>query len=161
MLYAQISGVDQAIEATRQEGGWIAVVLVVIIFGLCGLTGFIVKWILARSATTEDRVTKEATEREGRYSKQVDDLQLMIRGELLSLIRLNTDAMGKMIIVADRIVAVAEQLINTQNRFTTVLESRPCVAEEYRRNLKDIKELTEEAKKWTKEHSRSSSPPAS
>jgi hypothetical protein len=125
LLLAQIPGADDAIKAAA-ESSWLAVLLVVVV--LCMLLGFglILRWILKRQADTEERLTRENADREVRNSELITHLQETIRNELISLIKLNTDTMARMISAADGIVRASERMTTTLDRFSSLMDSGAC-----------------------------------
>lgn len=125
MMLAQIPGADQALKSAA-ESGWLAVLLVVVV--LCMLIGFglILRWILKRQSDTEERLIREAAEREVRNAALITQLQETIRNELIGIIKLNTDTMGRMISAADGIVRASERMTSTLDRFSAMIDGGAC-----------------------------------
>ena len=136
MLYAQIPGTDVALEAARDRG-WEAVVLVIIIATSFAGFGWIIK-----------RIMHEASAREERLAARVTHLEEMIRTELMAALRQNSEVMGKVLSAADSIVRAADNMSRTLERFTSILDVRPCLlpSVEQRMLMKEFEDVQNDGK---------------
>jgi hypothetical protein len=88
---------------------------------------------------------KEANERESRLSMRVGNLEDIIRTELLQALKANSESMGRMLTACESICRAADQMTATLERFTSILDVRPCLlpVAEQRRIMKDLEGLTD------------------
>lgn len=102
--------------------GWEAVILVLVMFGLIALTGFIVRWLIY----SMDKRMEEAKDREDRMAKRLNDLENFVQTTLLKVIN-ETSAMTANVLDAVR-------------SLTSVLNIRPCLFtnEEITKRKKDL-----------------------
>ena len=105
------------------EAGLLALIVV---SGFLG-SGWMLKIVMQRHLTIEERTLNDAREREVRLSARVTTLEDLVRTELLSLIRCNSETMGKVLGAADSICRASERMVQTLDRFTAVLDVRPCL----------------------------------
>lgn len=125
-------GVDQAVEAAaRSSEGWVAVLLVVIVASTFTFFGFVIK-----------KLMQAADVREAKLSAEVADLQAMVRERLFAVISQNSEAIGRMLAASDSIVRAADRMTATLDKFTHILDVRPCLlpSAEQRRLLKEFED---------------------
>jgi len=103
-----IPGADQALQLAGQRG-WEAVVLVIVLLGLIGLTGFIVRWLIA----SMDKRMQESRDREVGMAIRLRELENFVQVTLLKLIKDNSVMTTT---VLDAVLAL-----------TGVLDKRPCI----------------------------------
>ena len=98
-------------EAVRNASsrGWEAVVLVLVMLGLIGLTGFIVKWLIR----SMDKRLEEAKDREDRMAKRLTELETFAQVTLLKVVN-DTSAM-------------ATKVLGAVDALTSALSSKPCL----------------------------------
>lgn len=127
-LLAQESIGDAArvVEVAAQHSWEAAIIAVIIVTGMAAFA-WLTKQLLQRHLAVEERTLNEAKAREDRLSTRVSTLEDLIRGELLTLIRQNSEAMGRVLAAADSICRASEQMVRTLDRFTSVLDVRPCL----------------------------------
>lgn len=89
--------------------GWEAVILVLVMFGLIALTGFIIRWLIY----SMDKRMEEAKDREDRMAKRLNDLENFVQTTLLKVIN-ETSAMTANVLDAVR-------------SLTSALNIRPCL----------------------------------
>lgn len=126
MTLAQIPGAQEAVEAAASRG-WEAVVLVMVLVAILTFGGWLLRHIMT-----------EAREREQRLATRINQLEDVIRGELFSVLRQNSEIMGKVLAAADGIIRAAHEMTETMQRFTSILDVRPCllpIAEQTRLEL--------------------------
>ena len=70
---------------------------------------------------------RESSEREVRLSSRVTHLEEMIRTELMVALRQNSEVMGKMLSASDAIIRAADSMTRALERFTQILDVRPCL----------------------------------
>lgn len=75
VIISQIPGADDAIKKAGEQGGWMAVVIVVVFFLTVGTLGMLVKVYMNQSKDREDRMAKE-----------LNDLHEFIRDKLMTVI---------------------------------------------------------------------------
>jgi hypothetical protein len=133
MIVAQLPGAEQAINSAAREG-WVAVLLVVIVLATFTTFGIVIH-----------RIMKESTVREDRLSSRVAHLEDVIRTELLLALKSNSESMGRMLTACESICRAADQMTNTLERFTSILDVRPCLlpVAEQRRIMKDLEGLND------------------
>lgn len=127
-LLLQIPGASEAISAASPRG-YEAIVLVIVMLAMIGFGGWLLRHIMT-----------EAREREQRLAARINQLEDVIRGELFSVLRENSEIMGKVLAAADGIIRAATEMTETLRRFTAVMEIRPClaaIAEQSRKAAKD------------------------
>jgi Trp operon repressor len=131
MLWAQVPGVDEAVEAATRRG-WEAVVLVIVMIVGGGFFGWVFK-----------RLLTESSEREIRLATRVTHLEELIRTELMVALRQNSEVMGKMLAASDAIIRAADSMTRALERFTSILDVRPCLLPnvEQRKLLKDFEDV--------------------
>jgi hypothetical protein len=141
MVAQIIPGADAAMDAASRAS-WEATVLVVIMLAGMSFVGYMLKQIMARHLATEERILREANERETRLAARVSQLEDMIRGELVQMIRANSEAMGRVLAASEAICNAANRMTQTLDRFTSVLDVRPCLlpVAEQRRLIKEVAE---------------------
>ena len=127
---AQFPGAEDAIRAAASRG-WEAVLLVVLVCVCFATFGVILRQIM-----------KEANEREVRLSNRVTHLEDIIREELMKALAAGQEMNGRMLSACDAIVHAATQMTATLERFTSILDVRPCLlpAAEQRRLLKEFED---------------------
>jgi len=103
-----IPGADQALQLAGQRG-WEAVVLVIVLLGLIGLTGFIVRWLIA----SMDKRMQESRDREVGMAIRLRELENFVQVTLLKLIKDNSVMTTT---VLDAVLAL-----------TGALDKRPCI----------------------------------
>lgn len=130
LFLAQIPGAEEAIASATAEG-WVAVLLVTLVLATFAGFGYMLKKIMAAS-----------DERETRLSTRVSMLEDTIRVELFQVLKQNSEAIGKMLAAADSIVRAADRMTATLERFTNILDVRPCLlpSSEQRRLLKEYED---------------------
>lgn len=121
-----IGDAAEVVRAAAQHS-WEAAIIALIIIGGMVAFGWLTKQLLQRHLTVEERTLNEAKAREERLASRVSTLEDLIRGELLTLIRQNSETMGKVLSAADSICRASEQMVRTLDRFTSVLDVRPCL----------------------------------
>jgi hypothetical protein len=129
MLLCQIVGADQAIQSAMNSGrGYEAVLLVVVCIAIVG--AFV--W-------TMRKMMSDAKEREDRLSARVTHLEEVIRVELFSVLRQNSEIMGQVLQASQSICVAADRMTGTLERFTHILDVRPCLlpTSEQRKFIKD------------------------
>ncbi len=102
------NGIKNAFDAAGQRG-WEAIILVLVMLGLIGLTGFIVKWLIR----SMDKRLEEAKDREDRMAKRLTDLETFSQTTLLKVVN-DTSAMATRVLGALDALAVA-------------LNAKPCL----------------------------------
>jgi hypothetical protein len=115
-------GADKAIEAAAQQGGWIAVSLVVLMIAVVGLLVWLVKTWITQASSRESEALKQAIDREIRRDKRIDDLENYIRTTLKDSTDKATTAMLTLNVSAAENVKVITELI------ATLHTTRPCFA---------------------------------
>ena len=135
-LLAQLPGTEEALEAAARRG-WEAVLLVVLILATFVCFGWVIRKLMA-----------ESSEREQRLAARVTHLEEMIRTELMAALRTNSEVMGKVLMAADSIVRAADNMSRTLERFTSILDVRPCLlpSVEQRKLLKDFDDVAHDDK---------------
>lgn len=104
--------ISQAIHKAVDDAsarGWEAVILVLVMFGLIALTGFIIRWLIY----SMDKRMEEAKDREDRMAKRLNDLENFVQTTLLKVIN-ETSAMTANVLDAVR-------------SLTSALNIRPCL----------------------------------
>ena len=124
-LLAQIPGVDQAIK-TAASSGWLEVTFVVIVLGAFTAFGWMMKHLTMRHSAIEERMQTDAIAREVRLSQRVDNLSDMVRLELLTALKANSEIMGKMIAASDSICRAADGMTETVKRFADMMDGGLC-----------------------------------
>lgn len=124
-MLAQIDPTDVIQHASNYswEAGLLAFIVVT---GFCSV-GWMMNVIMQRHLAVEERTLADAKEREVRLSGRVTTLEDLVRTELLALIRANSETMGKVLGAADSICRASERMVQTLDRFTAVLDVRPCL----------------------------------
>jgi hypothetical protein len=140
--------------ANANRYSWEAGLLAMIV--ICGFAafGWTIKIMMTRHLAIEERTLLEAKDREIRLSTRVSALEDLVRTELLSLIKGNSETMGKVLSAADSICRASDRMVMTLDRFTSVLDVRPCLlstSEQLRivRRQQDGMAQTDEQKKPT------------
>jgi hypothetical protein len=105
-----IQAVQEAVRNASSRG-WEAVVLVLVMLGLIGLTGFIVKWLIR----SMDKRLEEAKDREDRMAKRLTELETFAQVTLLKVVN-DTSAM-------------ACKVLGAVDALTAALSSKPCLLE--------------------------------
>ena len=109
-------GFEEAIAAASQRG-WEAVVLVVLIIGGFGFFGYMFR-----------HYANQAQERETRLAGRVTHLEDLIREKLFSVIDNNSKIMAQMMEHGIRMMTACERIEATIDKFSIVLDNRPCMA---------------------------------
>lgn len=115
---------------------WEAGLLALIVVSGFVSFGWMVKILMQRHLSVEERTLTEARDREMRLATRVTSLEDTVRGELMVLIRTNSETMGKVLSAADSICQASNRMILTLERFSAMLEFRPCLltlAEQHQR----------------------------
>lgn len=126
MLLAQLPDPTDTIAAANRyswEAGLLALIVVSGFFSF----GWMLKVIMQRHLAVEERTLTDARDRELRLASRVTALEDLVRTELLALIRANSETMGKVLSAADSICRASERMVQTLDRFTSVLDVRPCL----------------------------------
>jgi hypothetical protein len=129
MLFSQVVGADQAISsAINSNRGYEAVMLVVMTITIISALVWIMK-----------KFMNDSKEREDRLAARVTHLEEVIRGELFSVLRQNSEIMGQVLQASNSIVIAADRMTSTMERFTHILDVRPCLlpTSEQRRFIKE------------------------
>lgn len=131
LLIGQIPGADEAIAAASRSG-WEAVLLVVVMLAVCSAF-----WLVM------NKNMNEAKTREDRLAARVTQLEDVIRTELLGALKMNSETMGKVLQASDSIVRAADRMTQTLEKFTSILDVRPCLlpVAEQRRLLKEFEDV--------------------
>ena len=124
-MLAQIDPTDVISHAS--DYSWEAGLLAFIV-----ISGFIsvvwmMKIIMQRHLAVEERILNDSREREKRLADRVTLLEDLVRTELISLIRSNSEMSGKMISAMETIIRASDRMIETLTKFTAVLDVRPCL----------------------------------
>lgn len=126
MMLSQLPDPTEAIAAATRYS-WEAGLLAVIVISGFFSFGWMLKVIMQRHLSVEERTLQDAREREVRLALRVTALEDLVRTELLALIRVNSETMGKVLSAADSICRASERMVQTLDRFTAVLDVRPCL----------------------------------
>ena len=127
--------IDDAINKAVEQAalkGWEPVVLIVVIIGLIGLTGFIVKWLIK----SMDKRMEEATKREARMSDRINKLEDFNQHTLLTLVKVTAEQ--------------TQLMIDTVQALKDALDLRPCLLPEIVKRMELEQELVEELAKSSK-----------
>jgi CheY-specific phosphatase CheX len=100
--------IDKAIEAATPHG-WEAIILVVVMAMLIGLTGVIVRWLIK----SMDSRMLEATNREERMANRLSKLEEFVQSSLVEIINETSSMTAK---VLDAVTSL-----------TVALDKRPCL----------------------------------
>lgn len=130
-LLGQIPGADEAIKAAADHGNYEAVVLVIVMLSGLGFFGWLMKVVMSRHLATEERILTEAKVREERLAARVTALEDLVNVKLFEVVGKTNETMGRMLSASDSLVRAAEGMCNSMTRFSTILESRPCLMENY------------------------------
>lgn len=125
-IFAQIPDAADTI-ANANRYSWEAGLLALIVVSGFFSFGWLMKAIMQRHLAVEERTLQDAREREVRLAGRVTALEDLVRTELLALIRNNSETMGKVLAAADSICRASERMVQTLDRFTAVLDVRPCL----------------------------------
>ena len=125
IMFAQIDPTDVLQHAA--DYSWEAGLLALIVVSSFVSFGWMMKVIMQRHLAVEERILNDAREREARLSTRVTTLEDLVRTELLTLIRGNSEMVGKMLAATDSIIRASERMIDTLTKFTSVLDVRPCL----------------------------------
>ena len=136
LLLAQLPGTEEALESAARRG-WEAVLLVVLILATFACFGWVIRKLMA-----------ESSDREQRLAARVTHLEEMIRTELMAALRQNSEVMGKVLSAADSIVRAADNMSRTLERFTSILDVRPCLlpSVEQRKLMKEFGDVQDDGK---------------
>jgi Na+/phosphate symporter len=128
-VLGQIPGAEQAIKSASEQGGWLAVFVVVLVLAILMACGFILRAIL-----------NDGREREKHLNTRVSELDTFIRTEFMVAMRANSEVMGRMMESAEAMCAAARQMTATLERFVSILDVRPCLlpSAEQRKLLKEF-----------------------
>ena len=126
-------GFEDAIQAASARG-WEAVVLVVLIMGGFSFFGYMFR-----------HYANQAQERETRLSARVTLLEDMIRDKLFNVLDNNAKLMSQMQEHSLRLVAACERIEETIDKFSVVLDNRPCMAMESAERAKLVDLLVQHA----------------
>ena len=136
-LFADIiPGTEEALESAARRG-WEAVLLVVLILATFACFGWVIRKLMA-----------ESSDREQRLAARVTHLEEMIRTELMAALRQNSEVMGRVLSAADSIVRAADNMSKTLERFTSILDVRPCLlpSVEQRKLMKEFEDVQNDGK---------------
>jgi hypothetical protein len=125
-MFAQIPDPTDVIQHASNYSWEAGLLAFIVVTGFISV-GWMLKVIMQRHLTVEERTLNDAKEREVRLSGRVTTLEDLVRTELLNLIRANSETMGKVLGAADSICRASERMVQTLDRFTAVLDVRPCL----------------------------------
>ena len=131
-VFAQVPlpvGSDVVIEEAAKRG-WEAVALAVMMLAII----FFFVWVMKK-------VLEDAKSREERLAARVTHLEDVIRTELFDVLRRNGEVMALMTESSTSISRVCDRIMGTLDRFTMVLENRPCMAMDAAERLKLVEAL--------------------
>jgi len=99
-LLGQIPGADEAIKAASQSPqGWVAVVFVALVLAGFGTFGYVIKHLL-----------REASDRETRLSKRINELEDFIRGDLMAQLKESSSGTQKLLAACEAICSAAADM---------------------------------------------------
>ena len=125
-LLAQLPDPSDII-ASAARYSWEAGLLALIVVSSFTMFGVMIRMVMTRHLAIEERTLAEAKDREVRLAGRVTSLEDLVRNELMSLVRSNSETMGKVLAAADSICRAADRMTSTLDRFTSVLDVRPCL----------------------------------
>ena len=125
IVFAQIDPADVIQHAS--DYSWEAGLLALIVVSSFVSFGWMIKVIMQRHLSVEERILNDAREREKRLADRVTLLEDLVRTELISLIRSNSEMSGKMLSAMETIIRASERMIDTLTKFTSILDVRPCL----------------------------------
>jgi uncharacterized protein YlxP (DUF503 family) len=100
MLWAQISGAEDAIKAAAaSREGWVAVLLVVLVLATYATFAYVVRTVM-----------KEARDREKESQARTDALDAFVRTTLVDALKQNSAVMSKMLEAAEAMIAAATEM---------------------------------------------------
>jgi hypothetical protein len=138
-LLAQLpdAGLEDAISAASSRG-WEAIMLVMVIVALFSGFTYILRWIM-----------DGAQKREERLAARVTHLEDVIRTELFTALKANSEVMGKVLSATEAIIRAAERMTHALDKFTNILDVRPCLlpAAEQRKLLREFEDAAEPERK--------------
>lgn len=105
-------GAEAAIQAASARG-WESVVLVVVMLSVFALTGWLVRFWIAKATDREDRNAAQALQREERLAARVTELERLIHDQLMHALREAT-------------LAMREQVASAQALANALTTTRPC-----------------------------------
>lgn len=115
MLLAQIPGAEEAIKAAAKSG-WLETFVVVASIFIIGSFSWVIKRILDDGKSREDRIDSRLTK-----------LETEDRVVLVNQLKINSEIMSQVVVASEKMSLAADRMISSLDRFTTILESRPCL----------------------------------